>query len=163
MAETFNADEILQIAERIERNGAEFYRQAAERADRPKAKALLKHLVDFEQQHQAVFAQMRAQLQASSGFEAIDPQGESAQYLRAMADRHVFDPSANPAQRLKNADSLDAIFAIALDAEKDSIAFYLGIIEVVPPEFGREKVDRIIREEMSHVTQLIREMKTIEV
>jgi len=38
--------------------------------------------------------------------------------------------------------------------EKDSILFYLGLRDLVPPKFGREKIDDIIREERKHIVQL---------
>jgi rubrerythrin len=38
--------------------------------------------------------------------------------------------------------------------EKESIAFYTGIMELVPPEIGKDRVAEIIREEMRHVTML---------
>jgi len=41
MSITFNADEIFEIAEEIERNGAKFYRDAAQNAKNASIKELL--------------------------------------------------------------------------------------------------------------------------
>jgi rubrerythrin len=38
--------------------------------------------------------------------------------------------------------------------EKDSIAFYTGIREVIPEAWGRDKMEGIIKEEMSHIRLL---------
>jgi rubrerythrin len=37
---------------------------------------------------------------------------------------------------------------------KDSIAFYVGIKDLVPAGIGRDKVEKIIVEEMTHVSTL---------
>ncbi len=41
MSITFNADEIIEMAEEIERNGAKFYREAAKNASAKKTKHML--------------------------------------------------------------------------------------------------------------------------
>ena len=38
--------------------------------------------------------------------------------------------------------------------EKESIVFYLGLRDLVPAKLGKDKVERILREEMSHVALL---------
>jgi len=38
--------------------------------------------------------------------------------------------------------------------EKDSIVFYVGIKEAIPPDWGKAKIDAIIREEMGHISLL---------
>ena len=43
--------------------------------------------------------------------------------------------------------------------EKDSIAFYLGMKDMVPDDLGKSNMDAIIREEMSHI-QLLSEKLT---
>ena len=47
MSLDFNADEVFEIAEQIERNGSEFYRKAAENMSNPKAKEFLNHLAEM--------------------------------------------------------------------------------------------------------------------
>ncbi len=42
----------------------------------------------------------------------------------------------------------------AIGLEKESILFYLGLKDMVPPKYGQEKLDQIIHEEQRHVTQL---------
>ncbi len=48
MAITFNADEIYNIAEQIERNGQKFYSDSARRVKEPPAKQVLQNLADME-------------------------------------------------------------------------------------------------------------------
>ena len=61
-AVTLNADEVLTIAERIEANGARFYRRAAELHPEVYGHALMLRLAAMEDEHRAVFAAMRVAL-----------------------------------------------------------------------------------------------------
>jgi len=42
----------------------------------------------------------------------------------------------------------------AIGLEKESVLFYLGIKDMVPPGHGLERIDEIIREERGHIVQL---------
>lgn len=149
----FNADEIFEIAEKIEQNGAKFYRTAANAVKDDKAKALLEKLAMMEDNHERTFAQMRAQLKEKEKTATVfDPQNEAVLYLHALADMRVFF------QKEIDTSSMETILKDAIGAEKDSIVFYLGISEAVPKEFGREKVSDIIKEEMGHIRLLSAEL-----
>ncbi len=155
----FNADDIFEMAEEIEREGAKFYRKAAENACCDTAKEMLAELASMEDDHLTTFSQMRSQL---SGAEikatVFDPQGEAAMYLQAFADGKVFDRSVAPSEKLTGSESVDEILHIAIGLEKDSIAFYLGIKQMVPVDMGKERLDAIISEEMGHVRILAKAM-----
>ena len=55
-------------------------------------------------------------------------------------------------------NSMQEILKAAIEAEKDSIVFYLGMRESVPPNLGRERLDAIIKEEMGHIRLLSKEL-----
>jgi rubrerythrin len=54
--------------------------------------------------------------------------------------------------------SFKEILKSAITAEKDSIVFYLGMKDVVPAHLGQRKLDGIIKEEMSHIRLLSKEL-----
>ena len=83
-----------------------------------------------------------------------DPGQEAEAYLRAMADRRVVDVSRRPKDILKGAESFADILGIAVGMEKDSIVFYVGMQDMVPPALGRDKLDLIIKEEKKHIVFL---------
>jgi len=56
MTYDFNSNEILKMAEQIERNGYQFYTAAAENVSDPRAKEFLLKLADMESQHEVYFA-----------------------------------------------------------------------------------------------------------
>ncbi len=50
------------------------------------------------------------------------------------------------------------ILKAAIEAEKESIVFYLGMREAVPGTLGKSRLDDIIKEEMGHIRLLSREL-----
>lgn len=153
MAFIFNADEVFEMAEQIERNGAAFYRLAAKQF--PAQQRLLQIIAGQEDEHCATFSALRRQLASKDKEAAVyDPGQEAEAYLRAMADRRVVDVSRRPKDMLKGTESFADILGIAIGMEKDSIVFYVGMQEMVPPALGRDKLDLIIREEKKHIVFL---------
>jgi rubrerythrin len=146
MSFEFNADEVFAVAEDIERNGAVFYREAAQKTKDAGAREFLEELAAMEDDHLKTFAAMRAGLsEREKQSMTFDPNGESALYLGALADTRVFF------RKPMSTGSLEEIYGAAVLAEKDSIAFYLGMKEVVPGPAGQAKLEDIIREEMRHI------------
>jgi rubrerythrin len=154
MSYDFNADDIFEMAEQIERNGADFYRKAAGSIQDPASKTMLNDLAAMEDQHEKAFAQMRAGLSALEKEKTVfDPEGEAVQYLRALADTRVFF------EKQIDTTSLEEILKEAITAEKDSIVFYLGMMELVPENMGKDKVQAVIKEEMSHIRILAKKLR----
>jgi len=152
----FNADEIFEMAEQIERNGAEYYRKAAENiGDEAKGYKLLLQLADMEDNHERTFSRMRDKFSKPEWQEDFIPDNEVALYLRAIADGHVFNVKMNPVQLLTGHESLEEILRTAIKLEEDSIVFYLGMRDMVPPAFGKEGIEQIIKEEKSHIVTLV--------
>ena len=152
MSFEFNADEILAMAEQIERNGARFYRRAAGLVKDVEVSKLLQELATWEDGHQQAFASMRHILKERERQPTtFDPEDETSLYLRAMADGHVFDVRVDPVDKLTGKESARDILSLAIGQEKDSIIFYLGIRDMVSEVMGKDKIDEIIREEMRHI------------
>lgn len=151
----FNAEEIFKIAMRIEENGAAFYRKAADLQADAENKKLLLQLAVMEDGHKASFQKMGKDVtEAQKAEQVFDPNGEGAQYLAAMVDSHGGEGSPSAADKLTGKESMEEILTTAIGLEKESILFYLGIKDLVPPKLGRDKVDAIINEERKHVIQL---------
>ncbi len=155
MGITFNADEIFEMAEQIERNGVKFYNKAAGNVSDGEVRAMLLALAEMEVDHVKTFSAMRKQLsEEARELRAFDPENEMALYLQAMAGGHVFDVKDDPSEKLTGSESVEDIIRMALQAEKDSIAFYLGLEKLVPSSAGQGKVEHIIAEEMAHIATL---------
>ena len=153
MSIDFNADEVFEIAEQIERNGAKFYRAAAENVSDSDHKKLLLDLAAMEDEHEQTFKTLRSNLSRDEKvMTTFDPEGESEGYLRSLADTRVFY------EKEIDTTSFKEILKSAITAEKDSIVFYLGMKDVVPAHLGQQKLDGIIKEEMSHIRLLSKEL-----
>ena len=149
MAVNFNANEIFEIAKQIEVNGAKFYRESADLVADAAHKEFLLELAAMEDDHEQTFADMQKDLQdEEKAATAFDPTDESVLYLKALADTRVFFEKENPGADMK------AILACAIAAEKDSFTFYLGMKELVTAKLGKDRIDDIIKEEMSHIKLL---------
>lgn len=149
----FNADEVFEMAEQLERNGAKFYQDSAASVEGKEAKQLLVKLANMELDHEKTFKQMRSDLAAAEKQSTVfDPEGEAILYLRALADTRVFF------EKEIDTTSLREILKAAIEAEKDSIVFYLGMREMVPEKLGQDRLDEIIKEEMGHIRMLSKEL-----
>lgn len=165
MGVQFNIDEVLEIAEQIERNGGKFYRAAAEVIEDQKNRQMLESLAALEDQHEKTFAAMREELLPTEKEVAtFDPDEELGYYLRAMADRKVFDVSKDPVEMMaeRGVKTMADILTMAIGMEKDSVVYYLGMKAIVHQDQGKEKIDKIIKEEMSHIGILSMELGAVE-
>ena len=153
MSIDFNADEVFEIAEQIERNGAKFYRTVAEEVMDKHHKQLLINLAEMEDEHEITFKSLRSKLSIDEKTQTtFDPEGESERYLKSLADTRIFY------EKDINTTSIKEILKSAITAEKDSIVFYLGMKDVVPQHLGKQKLDDIIKEEMGHISLLSKEL-----
>ena len=160
MGMPFNADEVFEMAEQIERNGAKFYRAAAEKFTM--VGQLLLELAAMEDNHEKTFIAMRADL---SGTEAepivFDPDDQAKLYLQAMADEHIFNIKSDPINKLTNLETPDEVLKMAMGLERDSIAFYTGLEESVSRKAGKGKIKAIIKEEINHIAILSQKMEEL--
>lgn len=153
MSYDFNADDVFEMAEQMERNGSKFYRTAADSTDDSDNKEFLLDLAAMEDEHERTFKAMRAELSSQEKASTVfDPEGEAALYLRALADTRVFF------EKEIDVASLEKILKSAIEAEKDSIVFYLGMKEAVPENLGKGRLDHIIKEEMGHIKMLSKKL-----
>ena len=159
---TFNANEIFEMAEEIERNGARFYRKAAENTSDKETKKILLDMADMEDWHLATFKEMREQLSGQEkGWAVFDPDNQSALYLQAMADARGYEGKITPNKELAGNETTKEILETALNSEKESVVFYFGLKGMVPVKAGRDKVEAIIIEELSHITILLKQLKSL--
>ena len=166
MSYDFSADEIFEMAEQIERNGARFYRKMAENISDKSIRELLLDFAAMEDGHERVFASMRADLSDKEREPRVfDPEDETALYLRALADLRVFNEKTEDEfvlpEDLSETDKGIKVFREAINQEKDSIVFYLGMKDLVPENLGRERIDSIIKEEMKHIRLLSNKLASL--
>jgi len=157
-----SSDEALEIAQRIEQNGARFYRRAAELKSLEKEKEILLKLARMEDDHEKYFRTMQDELSdAERSQKALDPFGEMLMYLEAMADMSGGEGSLKAIESLTGDESLLTILYKAIELEKESILYYVGLKDMVPSESAKKKIDEIISEEKSHIVTLKKELDSL--
>jgi len=162
MNQTFNLDEIFEMAEQIERNGAKFYAKAAEHTKLTSSKGLLLKLADMEAEHEKTFAKLRRRFSRKEWqTAATQPDDEAALYIRALADGYVFNVNDNPLDTLNGSQTMHNILRLAVKLEENSIIFYLGLKDITPQNFGRDLIEKIIKEEQAHIVMLSRELANL--
>jgi len=120
MTRTFNAFEVFEIAEQIERNGARFYRRAAEIFDDPDVSAMFLEMADWETGHEAIFAAMREQLRGEDGLERGFNLEDAPLDPKAMAGLAAFGINPDPATELTGTETRAHVLKMAIGKEKDS-------------------------------------------
>jgi len=146
----FTANDILEFAVTLERNGERFYRLAQERVDDDEVKRLFRRLAADEVVHERTFAKLLGSM------EPFDPGDEGAEeyfaYLRAYVDQVVFSDAMLDEAIDQVKDALGAV-RFAKQREQDAILFYTEMRNLVP-EADRAPIDDLIAEERRHFTIL---------
>lgn len=148
----FTARDMVEMAIQTEQNGAAFYTAAAARAGSPEAAKLLRWLAGQEQEHEAVF---RAMLTSPERHQpAEEYAGQRSGFVQALLEARVLPDKQTGAQRLAAMADDEEILDFALAFEKDTILFMHEMRDVSSPASG-ETLDRLIREEKTHVARLL--------
>ncbi len=156
MSFNFNADNIFEMAEEIERNGSKFYKDAAEKISDEALKKLLGSLSAMEVAHEKTFKDMRAKLDPQEKTSKIfDPYDEEILYLQSLADNKIFY------KKEIDLSSAKEVLLAAFTAEKESILFYQGMKNFVPEHIGKKWVNSIIDEEKKHIILISNELKKL--
>ena len=149
----FSARDALAMAVKLEEDGMTFYREVARQVTDTAVARTLEELALQEHSHRDRFTAMARRLEADPGAPqrlARDMEG----YLDAFINGKVFSGAAFH-RLLKAATSREAVVT-AIHLEHASIAFYHGIMPLVPPHLGPDWLEDIIFEEYRHVDTLVR-------
>jgi rubrerythrin len=158
----FNAAEIFSIAIDIEENGRNFYLKARESVDDAGVKALFGELADQEVSHKKRFEALKAQLpEAVAGSTVWDPNNEMDQYLKVMADEHVFVTGKSTDHQMSKIKDVKDALRLAIEFEKDSVIFFLTVQEAVDADKGKELIGILIKEEQEHLKRLSLELRRL--
>ncbi|MHC5076601.1 MAG: ferritin-like domain-containing protein, partial [Planctomycetota bacterium] len=115
-----------------------------------------------EDGHIKTFEAMRKELTEKEKADTVfDPYNEGALYLQAMADSHGTEGKISPTQKLNGQETTREIYEIALNAEKDSVVFYYGLKGYVSAKAGKDKVEAVIMEELSHIRILLDKINSL--
>lgn len=141
MASFVNVADVISAAVEIEKRGHEFYRRSEKAATEGKTRDFFAFMAGEELRHEKVFAAMLERVGGLKLPVGSDDQ-EYLAYLQASLDSHMFF-AARP-------QSGQDPYVTAMGFEKDSIVYFVGMLDLVP---AGEKllVQRCIDEEKAHM------------
>ncbi len=162
MSYGFNAGEVFKVAIQIEENGKKFYEESQKNIENADVRNLFADLAQQEIDHKKRFEALKAQLPPESTSDTVwDPENEIDQYIKAMADGHIFVSSSevkNQIERIKNAT--DAL-KMAIEFEKDSVLFFLNLEDAMATKNDQELIKSLVKEEQEHLKRLTLELRRI--
>ncbi len=157
----FTADEIFEMAIKAERNAVKMYGDLAKKHEDTEVGKELINMAQMEADHANMFVKLRRELPEYMRNTVFDPNDETAMYLKAVADSNIDEGSPKVASEMAGKETLDEILKMAIELEKGAILFYLGIKDMVPERLGKDMIERIIKEEQSHVVTLSNRLKAL--
>jgi hypothetical protein len=117
----------------------------------------------MEKDHEDAFLDVKGRLTTDQSPEiAYDPNNEVVQYLGAIADVVVFNVRTDWSDVIEGTESVEELLKLALQLERDSVAYYVGLAQLVPAKLGRSVIERLIREEMDHVVLIAQHLSSVQ-
>ncbi len=160
METIFNAFEILQIAEKIEHNGAKFYLKTAELFDDPEVRDTCYKLANWKARHEKTLAQRRKRFSEKSGqFGTFDPDNYVLSNPRVMAGLAVFATEPGSLKGPLRIEDRPQIFKDAIRRAKEAVVFYRGLKDFTRDPACKDTIDAIIKEEVRHIRLLTEEVE----
>lgn len=158
MDTTLSADEIFDKAEEIERQDARFYREAAQKASTRKVRQIRQLLLDLatmEDGHLKIFENMRKEFNNKENDPPIlDPESIFYSYTQIVAESPKSEGVENSLERLTGNEPAEEVMLTAIERENRSILFYVGLQNLFHTQADKDRLEAIIREEISHVVSL---------
>ncbi|MBN2180723.1 MAG: ferritin family protein [Sedimentisphaerales bacterium] len=159
METRFNVFEILQIAEKIEHNGAKFYLRAADFFDDPEFRNICYQLANWKAKHEKVLAQRRKRFSEKTGeFGTFDPNNYVLSNPHVMAGLAVFATKPGSIKGSPGTENIKVILEDAINRAKEAIVFYEGLKGFARDPASESTIDIIIKEEKRHIRLLTEQL-----
>jgi rubrerythrin len=149
----FSILEIIDMAIQLEKNGEQVYRRGAGQVADDELKRMLLWFADEEVRHAQFFTALKTEIEENAG-DLIN-----ADMSRELIDRFIREQMFS----LKDVDftridDLEELLNIFIEFEEDTLQFFAMLKPFVNDSNEAGRIDQIIAEEKSHISQL-REIK----
>ncbi|MFH1421958.1 MAG: ferritin family protein [Planctomycetota bacterium] len=148
----FSADEVIEVAVKIEENGSKFYLTCANNIKDDNLKKVFKHLANEENRHMDIFHNLFEKLRNKKIDNEIYTE-EANTYMTALSDSRVFSSESEVVKFARGTKDVLSLLSYAIGAEKDSVLFYLELLPLTT-DADKEIVESIIKEEKKHIVEL---------
>lgn len=148
----FNEIEGLKIAENMEKHGLAFYEAAAANAKTEETRQVFRQLAEDEKDHYARFAELEEEFQQRRQETTTYNDGaEIAEYIDRLVSTQVFSSEGDVARLADQIGSDYEALGVGMRAERDSIAFYQEMIDLVDSKHAQEAFGKILEQERKHL------------
>ncbi len=146
--ETFSIIEVVDQAIEVEEHGYKFYSEMAKIfGENKEFTKLFDTLAEKELVHEKKFSELKKKIKDDS----IEGEEEVMPYLKAIVESAFFIGEDRPLNAMKNAKTVSEAVDHALDFEKETLLYYMGIKDILE---SKEIIDEIIDEEKKHIIWL---------
>jgi len=160
METKFNVFEMLQIAEKIEHNGAKFYLKSAELLEDPELRDTYYKLANWKARHEKILAQRRKRFSEKTGeFGTFDPDNYVLSNPQVMAGLAVFATKPGSPKAPTSQESKEQIFKDAIRRTKEAIVFYHGLKDFARDPASEDTIETIIKEENRYIRLLTEQLQ----
>ena len=150
----FTGREILEVAVRIEENGARFYTDASKAFKNTNIVRILQDLAHEESIHMELFRNLIKALPESGPYGDYAPYMEEASgYLKALAASEVFTKPEEGSKLSLTVRGEKEVIDYAIQMEKDSLLFYLEMKNMIRKN-DKAVIDNLIDQEKGHLSKL---------
>lgn len=148
--------EALRIAVQIEKKGERFYKMAQAMSKSPEMTQLLELLRAQEQKHAERFESMYEDMLRRRQDEDDDTgyDQETGAFLSAIASEVVFPGGVMASMMNRRLETIPDLLMVAIGSEKDSILFYMELVQNTHSEENIPVFLEIIEEEKKHLLDL---------
>lgn len=157
MVDLSNAEKILQIAMELEETGKVFYEVAAAGCTKSRqddVSELFHHLAKEEDDHYKIFQRMLEELAERTQRQPVPLTDEQRKYVQDLINERIIPNPAATLEKVRHCSLAEAL-DIGIEMERESVAFYTGILLTVTNGQDTEIVQRIIDEEKQHESDLL--------
>jgi len=145
----FTANEILDIAIRLEKNGENIYRRAIEKIAMPELASALEWVADEEVRHAKWFSDLKRNTAGQSIGMSVEEIGPD--FLGSVIGEQSFSLQGID---FTSIDQVSELLDIFIEFENDGILFYEMLLPFIRSESARELLETIIAEEREHIKVL---------
>jgi len=161
MGKQYGCYEIFQIAQQVERNGAEVYKEAAQLTDDEELSRMFFQLAKWEKEHEKTFLEMQKLLcEKSTDRGSFNSKQYMSSNPQALANLASFAIKKDAASALAECKNISEILEQSIKIEKDTIVFFKGLKDYAPDLYTKDQIGLIIKEEKRHVSILEQSLRS---
>jgi rubrerythrin len=145
----FSANELLDMAIKLEKNGEAVYRNAISKVVQPELIAMMEWMADEEVKHANFFSKLKLELETNRANPFMEEMSREL-FDDLLGDKN-FSLKEVDFSLIENSEDLIAIF---IEFERDSVIFYKVLEPFIEDPAARKQLKEIIEEENCHIQSL---------